>query len=157
MLVGWLVGWLVAAPLLGWGSVFAVKDTAPTPCFSPLVFPSHVHPHLSFHFSEHQHTLCVTLCECTRHTGLGVVRRIQLAPASPPVLSGTTEAALSGGPTARGSGVERLRAAVLFGSGQVNVYELDAVGRIRPGGLVNASAASKLGPVKDIGWLPLPS
>ena len=88
---------------------------------------------------------------------MGSVRRIQLSPASPPVLSGAKEAALSGGMTARGSGVERMRAAVLFSSGQVNVYDLDAVGRIRPGGVVSAAAASRLGPVKDIGWLPLPS
>lgn len=88
---------------------------------------------------------------------MGLVRRIQLAPASPPVLSGTTEAALSGAATARGAGVERMRAAVLFSSGQINVYDLDAVGRIRPGGVVSAAAASRLGVVKDICWLPLPS
>lgn len=86
-----------------------------------------------------------------------MVRRIQLAPASPPVLSGATEAALSGAATARGSGVERMRAAVLFSSGQINVYDLDAVGRIRTGGVVSAAAASRMGLVKDIGWLPLPS
>jgi len=94
---------------------------------------------------------------CCVDVGLGLVRRIQLSPASPPVLSGATEAALSGGATARGGGVERMRAAVLFGSGQVNVYDLDAVGRIRPGGVVSAAAASRLGAVRDIGWLSLPS
>lgn len=86
-----------------------------------------------------------------------MIRRIQLAPASPPVLSGATEAALSGAATARGSGVERMRVAVLFSSGQMNVYDLDAVGRIRSGGVVSAAAASRLGAVKDISWLPLPS
>lgn len=63
------------------------------------------------------HVLCAVLCAVP--PGLGMVRRICLAPASPPVLSGTTEAALSGAATARGSGVERMRAAVLFAGGQV--------------------------------------
>lgn len=41
---------------------------------------------------------------------------------------------------------------------QVNVYDLDAVGRLRPGGVVSpAAAAAKLGAARDIGWLPLPS
>jgi hypothetical protein len=62
--------------------------------------------------------VCRMLCAVCP-TGLGMVRRICLAPASPPVLSGTTEAALSGAATARGSGVERMRAAVLFAGGQV--------------------------------------
>jgi hypothetical protein len=50
-----------------------------------------------------------------------------------------------------------MRAAVLFSSGQMNVYDLDAMGRIRSGGVVSAAAASRLGVVKDISWLPLPS
>jgi hypothetical protein len=86
-----------------------------------------------------------------------MVRRIVLAPAAPPVLSGAKEAALSGGQTARGSGVERMRIAVVFASGQLNVYELDAIGRLRAGGVVSAAAASRLGAARDIAWLPLPT
>jgi hypothetical protein len=85
-----------------------------------------------------------------------MVRRIQLAAAPPPVLSGTREAVHSGTTTARGGGVERMRAAVVFASGQLNVYELDAVGRLRPGGGVSGAAASRLGAVRDLAWVPRP-
>jgi hypothetical protein len=91
--------------------------------------------------------------------GCGVVRRILLAPASPPVLSGAVDAVLAGTPAAAGTaataGTERMRAAVLFASGAFGVFDLDGAGRLRPSA-ASPAACAKIGRALDISWLSLP-
>jgi hypothetical protein len=97
----------------------------------------------------------IKMLGCDVAAGCGLVRRILLAPASPPVLSGAVDAVLAGTPTAAAAGSERMRAAVLFASGGFGVFDLDGTGRLRPSAASPASCA-RFGRVVDVSWVSLP-
>jgi hypothetical protein len=93
---------------------------------------------------------------CDLAAGCGLVRRILLAPASPAVLSGAVDAVLAGSPaTAAAAGSERMRAAVLFGSGAFGVFDLDGAGRLRPSA-ASPAACARSGRALDVTWVSLP-
>lgn len=78
--------------------------------------------------------------------GFGIIRRIQPS-SSPPCPQLYT--------VPDGLPDIRLRLAVLFGSGVFGVYEVDAVGRLRPGH-ANPLQCGRAGRLLDFCWAPLP-
>jgi hypothetical protein len=101
--------------------------------------------------------LHINTLRCDLAAGCGLVRRILLAPASPPVLSGAVDAVLAGSPAtaAAAAGSERMRAAVLFGSGAFGVFDLDGAGRLRPSA-ASPAACARFGRALDVSWVSLP-